>query len=225
MRRGWSIGILAASALLLGGSTARAERVLPPTHTAVLDSLAARVTAELLEGQSLPAGRTLCLAEPIPGDSLGLVGQRLLQALRARSGSVRLVSAPGGKAAGAADPDSGAAADSADLRLVASVQSEGLSYVRAYRGFLGRPTAYERFGYLQASATLLDGRSRSVLWTRSATAERRDRVDRGDLDYVAVGAGRLAPLPPGGRGFRLLEPLIVIGVVAGLVVLFYSNRN
>lgn len=222
MRLGRSIGILAATAALLGASAARAERVAPPTHTAVLDSLAARVTAELLGGESLPAGRALTVAQTIPGDTLGLLGQRLLQELRARGGTVRIQAPPG---AGAVDPVTGAVADSADLRLVAAVQSEGLSYVRAYRGFLGRPKAYERFGYLKATLTLLDGPTRSVLWTRSASAEHRDRIERGDLDYVAVGSARTGPLPPGGGGFRLLEPLIVIGVVAGLVVLFYSNRN
>jgi hypothetical protein len=225
VRLGRRIGFFMASAALLGATAARAERALPPTHTAVLDSLAVRVTAELLAGQSLPAGRTLSVPPTIPGDSLGLFGSRLLEALRARSGSIRILPAPGARPAAGADPETLAAADSRDLRIVASVQSEGVSYVRADRGFLGRPKAYERFGLLQATLTLVDGPEQTVLWTRSASAEHRDRVARGDLDYVAVGSGRLSPVPPGGKGLRLLEPLIVIGVVAGLVVLFYSNRN
>lgn len=35
----------------------------------------------------------------------------------------------------------------------------------------------------------------------------------------------MSPALPRGGGGRLLEPLIVVGVVTGLVVLFYSNRN
>jgi hypothetical protein len=209
---------------LLGAPAARAEHAVPPTHTAALDSLAVRVTADLLKGQTLPGGRTLVVQQQVPGDSLGFLGQRLLEALRARGGSVRMVAGAGARGAGGFDPP-GAASDSSDLRLLAAVQSSGVSYVRVYRGFLGRPNAYERLAYMHASATLLDGASGTVLWARTASAERRDRVPRGDLETVAVGSGQMVPPPPGGRGFRLLEPLIVVGVVAGLVVLFYSNRN
>lgn len=224
MRLRKRMAILVAAVALFGAPGARAERSLPPTHAAVLDSLAARVAGELLQGQDLPAGRTLSVAQPVPGDTLGMFGQQLLQVLRARGASVRIGDARGpGGAGGSGSP--AAEDESGDLRLVARVQSTGVSYVRTYRGLLGRPKAYERFGYLHASATLMEGASRTVLWARTASAESRDRISRNDLDYVAAGSSRLNPVPPGGRGFRLLEPLIVVGVVTGLVVLFYSNRN
>jgi hypothetical protein len=215
------IGILVAAAGLAAAPPARAERALPPTHAAVLDSLAARVAADLLRGQDLPAGRTLYVEQPVPGDTLAIFAQELVQALRGRGAPVRIADARTSNTPGA--PGSGD--DAADLKLRARVQSTGLGYVRAIRGFLGRTKAYERFGYLHASATLLDGGTGAVLWARTASSESRDRVPRGDLAYVAAGSGRLNPAVPGGRGFRLLEPLIVVGVVAGLVVLFYSNRN
>jgi hypothetical protein len=50
-------------------------------------------------------------------------------------------------------------------------------------------------------------------------------VAKGDVAYAASGSGYLNPPVPRGGGTRWLEPMIVIGVVAGLVVLFYSNRN
>jgi hypothetical protein len=219
------MGILMAVALLPGAPQAQAAHTLPPTHTAVLDSLATRLTGELLEGQILPPGRTLEVEQPVPGDTLGLFGQHLLEALRARGASIRVVPLSGSGSAGGADPNATHIPDSLALRLVAKVQSAGVSYIRARRGLLGRPKAYERLGYLHASVSLLDGPARDLLWARTASAERRDFVGRGDLNYVAAGSARLSPVPPGGQGFRLLEPLIVIGVVTGLVVLFYSNRN
>jgi hypothetical protein len=221
VRLGKRTGILMIAAVLAAAPPARAERALPPTHAAVLDSLAARVAGDLLRGQDLPADRTVYVEEPVPGDTLGVFAQQIVQALSGRGTPVRIAGPRGpaetaGPAPGNAD---------GDLRLKARVQSTGLSYVRTIRGFLGRAKAYERFGYLHASATLLDGGSGTVLWARTASAESRDRVSRGDLAYVSAGSARLDPAIPGGRGFRLLEPLIVVGVVAGLVVLFYSNRN
>jgi hypothetical protein len=78
---------------------------------------------------------------------------------------------------------------------------------------------------LGATAALLDGPSRSVVWARSASAESRDRVAKRDLAEAAAASGGMNPVPPRGAGFRMLEPLLVAGVTVGLVVLFYSTRN
>ena len=127
---------------------------------------------------------------------------------------------------GAVDPQAAAAAaDPADLRLSVRVQTSSVSYVRAVRGFPWRVSGYDRLGVMGASAALLDGPSRSVLWARSASAESRDRVAKRDLADAAAASGGMNPAPPRGAGFRILEPLLVAGVTAGLVVLFYSNRN
>ena len=215
--------LLAVTWPLAGAASARAGD-LPPTHRAVLDSLAARVAGELLAGAELPPGRTVALEQPLAGDSLGALGQRLIERLQERGVALRLTDPPGARVAGAAGGSPGVP-EPGDLRLEVRVQASGVEYVRAIRGFPGRVRAYERLGYLGASATLLEGDSRAVLWTRSASAEARDRVRRGDLAAARAGSGGLAAAPPLGGGTRLLEPLLVTGVVTGLVALFYSNRN
>jgi hypothetical protein len=74
-------------------------------------------------------------------------------------------------------------------------------------------------------ATLVDLGTGDVLWTRVASAEATDRVSKGQIALVqAASVGLNPPLPSGSKG-RLIEPLIVVGIVTGLVVLFYSNRN
>ena len=65
----------------------------------------------------------------------------------------------------------------------------------------------------------------TVLWTRTSTRRSTDVVPKSQVRYAGSGSGSLNPPLPSGGGSRWLEPLIVIGVVAGLVVLFYSNRN
>jgi len=214
-----------AFALLLAGAPPARAGSAPPTHRAVLDSLADRVAADLLADGEFPAGRTVALDQPIVGDSLGALGQRLVERLKGRGLALRLTAAPGAWMPGGVDPAPAAVADPGDLRLQVRVQASGVTYVRARRGFPGRVTVYERLGFVRASATLLDGPSRAVLWAHSASAERRDRVGKGDLAAAAVGSGGLAADVPRGGGIRFLEPLIVAGVVTGLVVLFYSNRN
>lgn len=194
----------------------------PPTHGALLDSLAHRVADELLAGTAIPAGRPVVLEHPIAGDTLGALGQGLLERLESRGVPVRLLSGPGPWASGGSIDS---AAGGSDLLLAVHVTASGVTYVRALHAFPARVNAFERLAYVRANATLLDGPSRAVVWTRSAAAETRDRVGKGDLAYVATGSGGLNPAVPRGGSFRFLEPAIVLGVVTGLVVLFYSNRN
>jgi hypothetical protein len=219
--------LLVACILALSGpaSPAHADGS-PPTHGALLDSLAHQVAVQLLAGTSIPAGRPVALEHPIAGDTLGALEQSLLERLESRGVPSRLLPAAGGWTAGASvDSAASAARDGGDLLLSVRVAASGVTYVRALHGFPARVNAYERLAYLRATATLLEGPSHAVVWTRSGAAESKDRVGKGDLVYVATGSGGLNPAVPRGGSFRFLEPAIVLGVVTGLVVLFYSNRN
>ena len=86
----------------------------PATHGAMLDSVARLVTSDLLLGASLPAGRTIRIATPLTGDTLGLLTQRMVEQLRARGAEVRLVPAPqaSGTVVGAWNHSDGPRADS-----------------------------------------------------------------------------------------------------------------
>jgi hypothetical protein len=216
--------VVAVAALLPVAPSGARAGAPPPTHRTVLDSLARRVAGELLAGAEIPAGRTVALQQPIAGDTLGALGQRLVEGLKARGLGVRVTSAPGAWAAGGS-PAVATGPEPEDLRLQVRVPLSAVAYVRPIRGFPWRVTAYERLAILGASATLMDGPSGAVLWARSATAEHRDRVGKGEVAEAAAGSGSFSPAPPKGGGPRLLEPLLVAGVIAGLVVLFYSNRN
>jgi hypothetical protein len=116
--------------------------------------------------------------------------------------------------------------DSTDLQLNLAVRSAGVSYVRALRKFPLGIRGYQRLASMRVGASLVDLSNHDVLWAKSASGSCMDEVRRGDLSYAQSGSGGLNPgLPRSGGGIRLLEPLIVVGVVTGLVVLFYSNRN
>jgi len=206
---------------------AAAASALPKTHGAVLDSVAGMVAAELLRGATIPAGRAVRFTAPLAGDSLGFLAQHVVEQLRASGAEVRLLSrrSPAEMAMGD-DPGAHARVDSTDLDLHLEVRSAGVTYIRAIRKFPFGVRGYQRLASMQVGASLVDCSTREVLWARSASAQTMDEVRRADLGYAQSGSGGINPPPPrAGGGTRLLEPLIVVGVVTGLVVLFYSNRN
>lgn len=201
---------------------------MPKAHAAVLDSVARMVAADLLRGVAIPPARAVRIATPLPGDTLGFLAQRVLERLREGGTEVRLVSSRATANLGMTldDPPSRGHGDSTDLQLNLQVGSAGVSYVRAIRKFPFGVRGYQRLTSMQVGANLVDLSTRQVLWAKSASAQVVDEVRKSDLAFAQSGSGGLNPTPPrGGGGPRLLEPLIVVGVVTGLVVLFYSNRN
>lgn len=215
--------ILVVLYLAASAAGARAGHAPPKTHGMALDSVASFVATDLLRGVSIPAGRPVVLRGCAPGDTLGLLTKQLVERLRAENVTVRLT-AP--FSAGATDPPTEAAAESDGhpLRLDLQVDGAGVSYLRRVGSFPFGTKGYERLAAMRASATLLDPSNGEVLWTRSSTGSATDLVPKNEVGYAASGSGRLNPAVPRG-GTRWLEPMIVVGVVAGLVVLFYSNRN
>ncbi|HYJ33395.1 MAG TPA: hypothetical protein VE326_09275 [Candidatus Binatia bacterium] len=223
-----TLAALALAGLGMGASPARAYL---PTHGMMLDSLAATVAADLLRGQA--SDRAVAVVVPLEGDTSGLLAQRLLERLRSVTSDVRVrerpLATPGaqpptmppGMPPAVPASDSG----SAPLELHARVDGAGVSYVRRIRSFPFGVKGYERLVTMRASATMLEQGTGRVVWARSATASLQDVVRKRDLAYVSGGSTGWNPPLPQGTGPRILEPLIVVGVVAGLVVLFYSNRN
>lgn len=229
---GWA-GLIALSIAALGalGAPARPAIALVPTHGMMLDSVATSVAAELIRGQE--TDRPVVLLLPIAGDTAGVLAQRLLERLRSVSGDVRIrerpLAAPGAQPPtmppGMGTTDPVPAAGVQPLELHARVDGAGVTYVRRIRSFPFGVKGYERLVTMRASATMQDPRTGQVAWARSASGSLTDVVPRRDVAYVSGAAAAWNPPLPQGSGFRLLEPLIVVGVVAGLVVLFYSNRN
>ena len=83
----------------------------------------------------------------------------------------------------------------------------------------------ERIATCELSFTLYDG-DRSVLMTQRATGVEVDKISWSDAE-VLNGSEEwdwLSGALPENRGGGILEPIIVSGVVASLVYLFYSSR-
>ena len=208
---------LAALAAMPGGAQA-----VTKTHGRMLDSVATSVAADLLREVPSTTGRGVLLTLPVRGDTLGVLAQRLVERLRAQGVPVHLA----GRGA-AVDSAAGAGRDAVarPYELGIRVDGSGVSYLRRVRSFPFGVKGYERLAALRASITMVDPTTGEVTWAKSASGSAVDMVPKRDLMAAVAGSGGINPPVPQGGGFRLLEPLIVLGVVSGLVVLFYSNRT
>jgi len=227
----------AALALMLGAAAALPARVhareMVPTHGMMMDSAATLVAADLVRGAA--SDRPVVVVVPVPGDSMGLLAQCLLERLRGDGRNVRLreraLPVPGMQPPtlppGMTSPpeDAPPVEGTAPLELHARVDGEGVAYVRRLHKFPFGLKGYERLTTMRASATWRDPRTGEVFVAKSASASVTDIVPKGDVAYATGGTRVFDPAVPRGNGVRFIEPLIVVGVVAGLVVLFYSNRN
>ncbi|HKW50396.1 MAG TPA: hypothetical protein VJQ53_01550 [Candidatus Eisenbacteria bacterium] len=218
----WVCAVVLGLHLVGSAAVARAGHTPPKTHGMALDSVAAVVAQDLLRGGSIPAGRPVVLRPCAPGDTLCLLTNQLVERLRAQNVTVRFAAPwadPADTTAGSVPENGGR-----PLHLDVQVDGSGVSYLRRIGAFPFGTKGYERLAAMRANATLLDPATGEVLWTRTSTGSATDLVPKGQVVYAASGSGLLNPPVPRG-GTRWLEPLIVVGVVAGLVVLFYSNRN
>jgi hypothetical protein len=227
------LGLLLIGQPIAGTPNAAAAPPEPiPTHGMMLDSLATVVASRLIPAEE--RDRPVVVLIPIPGDSSGILAQRIVERLRTVSNDVRvrerqlpLAGAPPPTMPPGMTPanDPAQAAGPGTLELHARLEGAGVAYVRRIRSFPFGVRGYERLVTMRASATMQDPSTGHVAWARSASGTLNDVVPRRDLAYVSGGSAGWNPPLPQGSGLRLLEPIIVIGVVAGLVVLFYSNRN
>lgn len=229
MRGGWLAAV--ALTVTIGGAvaTAEAETALPRTHIAMFDSVANMVASELLPAGAIPSGRSVEMTTPLPGDTLTLFEQRVVQRLRNDGITVRVAPAT---TAPVIDPVTGeeraaAAAPATEnvVRLGLRIESRSIFFVKRIGKFPFGIKGYERLVSLQAQARLEDAASGNVLWAKTSARSASDVLAARDIDAAASGTGMFRPSVPRGSAFGFLEPLIVTGVVAGLVILFYSNRT
>jgi hypothetical protein len=104
------------------------------------------------------------------------------------------------------------------------VSTARVTYLRLV-GFLPGRVRVERQALVEGGLTLRDPTSASVLWVGEASYNLVDRFSRSDLALVED--ERFAELkgPVPDRNFeKVLEPVVVVLVVAGLIALFFQNR-
>jgi hypothetical protein len=101
-----------------------------------------------------------------------------------------------------------------------------VAYTRKWRKSLFGTAMVERSARAAVFFRLMDAKDGKVLWADSGRLEKRDVVPENLLAELED-----TPDRPGARGAasgglgRVIEPIVVSGIVVGLVVLFYSSRS
>jgi hypothetical protein len=111
-----------------------------------------------------------------------------------------------------------------DPLLEYQLASARITYLRLV-GWLPGRVQIERQGLAEGTLTLRDPRTATILWTQSASFNLVDQFPRNQLGLVED--PRFTELKgdaPGRSVDKVVEPIIVIAIVTGLVLLFFQNR-
>jgi hypothetical protein len=101
-----------------------------------------------------------------------------------------------------------------------------LSYPEKYRTSPFGSRKVERRASVSLVAQLLQGGRRDVVWVGKGHVEHVNVVPAGKLDLLAGTDFQFNPPPLEQKGMGgYVEPVLVTGIVAGLIYLFYANQN
>jgi hypothetical protein len=117
--------------------------------------------------------------------------------------------------------------DSSAPVLEFEVVDLGLAYVDTHRRMLIGGQKVEREARARVFARLVGSGGQGIVWADQASARTRDEVDRdllSELEERNPPDYAKATLPPA-RWNKLVEPIVVSGIVVGLILLFFSTQS
>lgn len=103
----------------------------------------------------------------------------------------------------------------------------GLAYTRVRRHAWFGDKKVERQARARLFARVIDQEKASILWAAQEEAKVVDEVrhaDLGTLEEKSESEYLQASMPPR-RWNKIVEPVVVTGIVVGLIVLFFSNQD
>jgi hypothetical protein len=101
-----------------------------------------------------------------------------------------------------------------------------LSYPKIFRSYLIGGKRVKRHAEITLFAELIDSADRSVAWVGEATREYDDQFNYSDRTQVEKSLFEFTKpkvTPP--NWARVIEPVVVSGIIVGLVYLFFSNQS
>ena len=107
------------------------------------------------------------------------------------------------------------------------VMDLGVAYTRVWRNAWLGDKKVERQARARVFARLVDDTAARILWAEQAEAKVVDEVAYGVLPTLEEkgGATYLQATLPTRSWNKIVEPLVVTGIVAGLILLFFSNQD
>ena len=191
---------------------------VPYTNLQLAGLVADTAFARALRGAPLDPGLRVLLAPAETHPMNAMVERALLRQLARRGivASVRRTVVP--------DDSLRTISASAEPVLEYDVTTARVSYLRLV-GFLPGRVKIERQALVEGGLTLRNPANGTVTWSSDASFNLVDRFARSSLAMVEDERfSELKATPPDRNFEKVLEPVVVVAVVAGLVALFFQNR-
>ncbi len=198
------------------GGEGAAAPALPRPNLTVITELVREVVTEAIERMRLPEACEIHLSQVDQHDASWLVQSILLEELTARGHVVVM-----GSTSQAGSEESARPVYEISYRVV----SCSTAYPRAWREWVIGSRKVERKTSVDIHFRLSDATG-VIVWAGNVDQERREIIPGERLDELATpGQSFASPeMEPGGWD-KVLEPVVVAGIVGGLIYLFYTSRS
>jgi len=188
---------------------------IPKSNLVVISELTGEVVAEAVGRMGLSEGSRLHLRQVDTHDASWLIKSILLEELTSRGHAVRA-----GVMAASQSQD-----DTLEYEIAYRVVYCQTSLPRSWREWVVGARKFERRTAVDIRFELSDS-TKAIVWAGGVQRERREIIPAGRLsDLEAPGQTFASPeVEPGGWD-KIFEPVIVAGIVGGLIYLFYTSRS
>jgi hypothetical protein len=193
----------------------------------VMRTLSSGVCDELVSG--MPAGlptRDIRLAPAGKDDRYQLIGDVLVQTLGEKGYRAYLPVVPAASDSTARPDSSSVGLGSAGLVLEFDAIEFDLRYPKIYRSFLIGGKTVKRTATVSVMAKLVEPGTGFVVWTAEASRSLDDQFAHSDIDDVEASLYSFTKPPRQSRNWgKIIEPVVVGGIIVGLIYLFFSNQG
>lgn len=210
----WCAVVLAT--LLAVPATAEDEEVV--SNLELMTRLTSEVAEELIAG--VPASANMGSVFLVPyqtSDQYEFTDNVIARVLTSAGHKVYQSVASGGQPEGAS---------ATVLRLEYQAIHFDLSYPKIYRPFLVGGKKVKRKAEVRLLLKLVDPTDHSVVWIGEAKRSHDDKFPYGRLADVEVGSFEFTQPTRSSSGWgKVIEPVVVSGIIVGLIYLFFSNQS
>jgi len=207
---GDAVGLSAPTAAVVGD--VRVEHV-PKSNLTVLVELTAEVVAEAVDKMRLPDGSEVRISQGEQNDASWLVHSALLEELTSRG---HVVMEGAGSENEVERPRYGV------WYRIVTCRTE---IPRSWREWVVGPRKVERKSRCDIQFRLTDEDS-AIVWAGKIERERREIIPGARLNELSTpGQDFVSPSVEAGGWDKMLEPVVVAGIVGGLIYLFYTSRS
>jgi hypothetical protein len=208
-------GGLAAVSTTAGEEAEVRVTAVPKSNLSVISELTGEVMAEAVSKMALPEGARVHLKQVDTHDANWLVKSVLLEELTSRGHAVK-----SGQMSTATDPE-GEEAYEIGYRIVTCETT----LPRAWREWVVGARKFERRTAVDIRFELADS-TKAIVWAGGVQRERREIIPGARLrDLESPGQDFASPQAEPGGWDKVFEPVIVAGIVGGLIYLFYTSRS